>query len=390
MAEPTTNQDFDREIETTRPIEIPFVDLKRQYFSLKYEIKTAVSRVLKSGIYTNGPELQALEHAFANYCGVPYCYGVSNGRQAIRTALKALGIQPGDEVITVANAGMHATTAILEIGAMPHFVDINPDTLTMTPEILVNAITPGTRVAIITHLHGQIADLEGLCELADQFNIAVVEDCFQAQGAFINGKSVGSWGDIGCFGFSPNSNFGALGDAGAIITQDGMLAERIDEILDNGETHSSEQNAPGRHSLAMDEIQAAVLRAKLPLLDEMNLKRRLIAQSYMVNLDAADENLVYLNHKDQSVFHHFVLRTPFRELLKQNLNNNGIGWAVHYPQADHLDAACVEFGYLPGMLPETELACSEILSLPCYPELTIGEVEQVCKVVNETLADFMA
>lgn len=388
MTESATKKDFETAGRIFQPGEIPFIDLKRQFTDFKYEIKTAINRVLHSGIYTSGPEVELFENEFAAYCGGQYCTGVSNGRQAIKIALQALGIQSGDEVVTVANAGMHSTNAILEIGALPHFAEIDPVTMTMSLEGMTSAITPDTRVVIVTHLHGQVANLEGLCALAGQFNIAVIEDCFQAHGAEFNGRSVGAWGDIGCYGFSPMRNLGALGDAGAIITNDPIIAHGVREIVDSGGYHNTSVNSGGGNSRSMDEIQAAVLRAKLPLLDELNLKRRMIAQTYMINLEASNSVLDYLDHRDKSVYQHFVVRTPQREALQQILKLNRIGWAVHYPQADHLNPACSDLGYLPGMLPETELVCSEVLSLPCYPELTMGEVEQVCAAVNGTLSEF--
>jgi dTDP-4-amino-4,6-dideoxygalactose transaminase len=388
MTESATNKGFERTGKKYQPGEIPFIDLKRQFSDFKYEIKTAINRVLSSGTYTSGPEVEAFESEFAAYCGVQYCTGVSNGRQAIKIALQSLGIHPGDEVVTVANAGLHSTNAIREIGAIPHFAEIEAATMTISLEGMTNAITADTRAVIVTHLHGQVANLEGLIALADQFNIAVIEDCFQAHGAEFNGRSVGTWGDIGCYGFSPTRNLGALGDAGAIITNDPLIAQSVREIVDSGGYINTSANSDGGNSRSMDEIQAAVLRAKLPLLDELNLKRRLIAQAYMINLDASNSVLDYLNHRDKSVFQHFVVRTPQREVLQKSLELNRIGWAVHYPQADHLNSACSDLGYLPGMLPETELVCSEVLSLPCYPELTMGEVEKVCAAVNEALSEF--
>jgi dTDP-4-amino-4,6-dideoxygalactose transaminase len=387
MTETTAKKNLNREIYAPQPVEIPFVDLKRQYADYKYEIRTAINRVLNSGIYTSGSELGEFEAEYAAYCGVKYCSGVSDGKQALKIAFQALGIHAGDEVVTVANAGMHSTNAILEIGAVPHFAEINPVTMIMTLEGLTRAITANTKAVIITHLYGLVADMEGFSALTSQFNLALIEDCFQAHGAKINGQSVGTWGDIGCFGFSPARNLGALGDAGAIITNNPTIAHRVEEIIEQGEYLTSKANFSMSNSSSMDEIQAAVLRAKLPLLDEMNLKRRMIAQAYMINLEASNSRLGFQNHHEKSVYQNFVVRTPHREMLKKRLQEKSIGWAVHYPQADYLNSACLNLGYQPGMLPATEQACAEVISLPCFPELAMGEVEKVCTVVNETLEE---
>jgi dTDP-4-amino-4,6-dideoxygalactose transaminase len=204
----------------------------------------------------------------------------------------------------------------------------------------------------------------------------------------LDGKPVGSWGDLGCYCFSPTKNLGALGQAGAIITGDAKFAENARSLRLNGGSHQpSPFNTSGK-SNSMDEIQAAVLRAKLPLLEEWNLKRRMIAQTYNINLDTSGSKLQCDYHPEHSVFHPFVVRTPYRDHLYESLVRKGIGCGVHFPIPDHLHTACSDLGYLPGMLPETEKASAEVLSLPCFPELTSWEVEQVCFVVNESLADY--
>lgn len=384
MAKQILNTDL--ELDSSQD-EIPFIELKRQYSQFKYDIRTAINRVLASGYYTSGPEVEAFEGEFAAYCGVPYCVGVSSGTEAIEMGLKALGIQRGDEVVTVANAGLHSTLAILEIGAQPLFAEIDPITMTMSPEGLISAITPRTRAVIITHLYGRVANLRALCTIADQFDLAVVEDCFQAHGASLNGKPVGSWGDMGCFCFSPVKNLGALGEAGAIITRDLNLIKnlRIFRQYDCSENNNSHYS--GEKPRSMDEIQAAVLRAKLPMLEEMNLKRRMIAQTYNINLDTSNSKLHCDYHPEQSVFQLFVVRTDHRDPLRDSLERQGIGCGVHYAMPDHLHDSCQNLGYLAGMLPETERASREVLSLPCYPELTSWEIEQVCAAVNECLAE---
>lgn len=387
MSEQMVNTEIESSSVSTNHEGVPFVDLKRQYSQFKYDIRTAINRVLASGYYTSGPEVEAFEAEFAAFCGVPYCVGVSSGTEAIEMGLKALGIKSGDEVVTVANAGLHSTLAILEIGAQPLFAEIDPITMTMSPEGLINAITPRTRVVIITHLYGRVANLPALCAIADQFDLAVVEDCFQAHGASLDGKPVGSWGDMGCLCFSPVKNLGALGEAGAIIVRDLNLAKNLRILRQYNRSENNNSHYSGEKPRSMDEIQAAVLRAKLPMLEEMNLKRRMIAQTYNINLDTSNSKLHCDYHPEQSVFQLFVVRTDHRDLLRDSLERRGIGCGVHYAMPDHLHDACQNLGYLPGMLPETELASREVLSLPCYPELTSWEIEQVCVAVNECLAE---
>ena len=388
MAEQIVKTDFERTSLSTIHEEVPFIDLKRQYTQFKYEIKSAINRVLASGYYTSGPEVEAFEEEYAAFCGVPHCVGVSSGVEAIEIALEALGVRHGDEVVTVANAGMQSTIAIREIGAIPLFAEIDPISMNMSPEGLICAITPRTRAVVVTHLFGRVARIKELLAITRQFDLALVEDCFQAHGASLDGKPVGSWGDIGCYCFSPTRNLGAVGEAGAIITREAEFAENVRNLRHNdGDSHPSQFN-PGGRSNSIDEIQAAVLRAKLPLLEEWNLKRRMIAQTYNINLDISDSKLQCDYHPEHSVFQSFVVRTPFREHLYESLLHKGIGCGVHYPIPDHLQIACSDLGYLPGMLPETEKASTEVLSLPCFPELTSWEVEQVCYAVNEILADY--
>lgn len=366
---------------------VPYIDLTRQNTQYKYEIKLAINRVLESGIYTSGPETDGFESEFAALNRVPYCIGVSSGSEAIEIGLRALGVREGDGVLTVANAGMHSTSAIRDIGAVPQFVEIDPLTLTMSPEGLVSAITPQSRVVIVTHLHGQVADINALQDIADQHDLHLVEDCFQANGASLEGKNIGTWGVIGCFCFSPTKNLGTLGEAGGIITHDRKIAEKAREIRRDGS--SSDQNSYdilGKSSL-MNEIQAAVLRAKLPMLEVWNLRRRMIAQTYNIHLKSSNSKLHSEYPSDGSVYQLFVVRTSKRDLVQDHLKRMGIGSAVHYPIPDHLQTAGWNSSYPRVRLPETEKSCTEVLSLPCYPELSSWEVEQVCAAVNESLAD---
>ncbi|UCF28119.1 MAG: DegT/DnrJ/EryC1/StrS family aminotransferase [Chloroflexota bacterium] len=365
--------------------EVPFVDLKRQYNQNKYEIKLAINRVLASGIYTLGPETDAFEREFAAYHQVPYCVGVSSGTEAVEIGLRALGIKKGDGVITVANAGMHSTSAIRNIGAIPQFVDIDRLTMTMSSESLTETISPRTRAIVVTHLYGRVADLESISEIAKRFDLHLVEDCFLANGANFDGKMVGTWGDVGCFCFSPTRNLGALGEAGAILTSDVKIARKARDLRKDGFNLELDPNEFHSKSSLMNEIQAAILRAKLPMLDEWNLKRRMIAQTYNIHLDGSNSNIQFDYQNDGSVFQLFVIRIPKRDYVKSFLESKEIGSAIHYAIPDHWWIAGLNSNYSRFRLPETEKASAEVLSLPCYPELTSWEIEQVCVTVNESL-----
>jgi dTDP-4-amino-4,6-dideoxygalactose transaminase len=365
--------------------EVPFVDLKRQYNQYKYEIKLAINRVLASGVYTLGPETDAFEREFAAYYQVPYCVGVSSGTEAVEIGLRALGIKKGDGVITVANAGMHSTSAIRNIGAVPQFVDVDRLTMTMSSESLAETISPSTRAIVVTHLYGRVADLEAISEIAKRFDLHLVEDCFLANGANFNGKMIGTWGDVGCFCFSPTRNLGALGEAGAILTNDVKIARKARDLRKDGFNLELNPNEFHTKSSLMNEIQAAILRAKLPMLDEWNLKRRMIAQTYNIHLDGSNSNIQFDYQNDGSVFQLFVVRIPKRDYVKSFLESKEIGSAIHYAIPDHLWIASLNSNDSRVHLPETEKSSAEVLSLPCYPELTSWEIEQVCVTVNESL-----
>jgi dTDP-4-amino-4,6-dideoxygalactose transaminase len=365
--------------------EVPFVDLKRQYNQYRYEIKLAINRVLASGFYTMGPETEAFEHEFAAHCQIPFCVGVSSGIEAVEIGLRAFGISEGDGVITVANAGMHSTSAIRDIGAIPQYVDVDPETMLMSADRLAETITPNTRAMIVTHLYGRVADINAIQEIAKQYDLPILEDCFQANGAYYKGQLVGTLGEVGCFCFSPTKNLGAFGEAGAIITRDFKIAASARELRQNSFYFASNPNEILEPSSLMSEIQAGVLRAKLPLLEEWNLRRRMIAQTYKIHLDSSNSILQFDQPSNGSVNQLFVVRTSKRKHVRDFLSKKGIGSAIHYPIPDHLQTAGLNSHYPRVRLPETEKASAQVLSLPCYPELTSWEIEQVCLAVNESL-----
>ncbi len=362
---------------------IPFLDLTRQYSKYKYEFKMAIDRVLKSGIYASGAEAEAFESEFADYYGSSHCISASSGTQALEIGLAALGLGPGDGVVTVANGGMHSTTAIRAIGATPQFAEVDPLTLTMSPDGLLEVITEQTRAVIVTHLYGRVADIETIAGIAESRNFLLVEDCFQANGASLNGKFVGTFGQLGGFCFAPAKNLGALGKAGAIITPEADIAQNARRIRLNGDDLPRDAQLAWSRSRFLDEIQAAVLRVKLPLLEEMNLSRRMIAQTYAINLDDLAAELSCINQINGSVFQHYVIRTEHRDILQKYLFNHGVGSTVHYPAPDYVYTAQDQG----SRLANTEKACAEVLSLPCYPELNPWEIERICGSVKQSLAE---
>ncbi|MFL7894325.1 MAG: DegT/DnrJ/EryC1/StrS family aminotransferase [Anaerolineales bacterium] len=368
-------------------LEIPFIDLTRQYAKYRYEIKMAIDRVLKSGIYASGEEAARFEQDFAEYYGIANCISVSSGLRALEVGLGSLGIGPGDEVITVANAGMHSTEAIQAIGAMPKFAEIDPISLTMSPDGLLQVITPKTRAVVITHLYGRVADIESILEITASNKLPLVEDCFQANGASLNGKRVGTWGEVGCFCFAPAKNLGALGEAGAVITGDTRLAENARQYRQNGDHLPWKSDLAWSKSRFMDELQAAILRVKLPMLEEWNLQRRMIAQTYTICFDELAGVLSCPNQVNGSVFQHYVIRTAHRQQLQRKLFEKGIGTTVHYPVADTYYISQGQVEDTLQVLTQTEQACSQVLSLPCYPELNPWEIEHVCGMVRQSLVE---
>jgi dTDP-3-amino-2,3,6-trideoxy-4-keto-D-glucose/dTDP-3-amino-3,4,6-trideoxy-alpha-D-glucose/dTDP-2,6-dideoxy-D-kanosamine transaminase len=343
-------------------------DLTRHTRALSAEIEAAMGRVLASGWFILGPEVEAFEHEFATYIGTTQAIGVANGTDAIELALRAIGIGPGDRVITVANAGMYSTTAILAIGAVPIYVDVNAETMNMNPD----ALHPKARAIIVTHLYGRMADMPRIMQIAYSAGIPVIEDCAQAHGAAINGVRAGAWGAAGCFSFYPTKNLGALGDGAAVVTSDMDLAHRIRQLRQYGWTSKYSATLPGGRNSRLDELQAAVLRVKLPHLDKWNQRRRAIAASYSQLL-----KLPVMAGPDY-VAHLYVIRSPVRDSLRTALASRGIACEIHYPIPDYRQEAV----RLSFDLPVTESCCREVLTLPCFPEMTDAEVAQVAETVT--------
>ncbi len=359
---------------------VPLNDLKRHTESIVAELRAAVDRVLARGQFVLGPEVEGFEHEFAAYCGTSYCVAMANGTDALELALRSVGVGPGDPVATVANAGGYSTSAIRAIGAVPVYVEITADCLNMSPEALGAALTPAVRAVIVTHLYGQMADMPALLAAAGRLGTPVIEDCAQAHGAVLDGRRAGSWGHLGCYSFYPTKNLGALGDGGAIVTHDEALAGTARSLRQYGWSSKYFSTVSGGRNSRMDEIQAALLRAKLPHLDDWNSRRRAIALAYNRGLAALDLRLPCSLGSDY-VAHLYVIRSAQREALQTALAALGVASAVHYPVADHLQASSQDLGLARGYLPLTEAACDQVLTLPCFPELRDDEVARVIAAV---------
>jgi len=363
-------------------LDIPFGDLRRQTQAIRDELDAAVCRVLESGWYILGPEVRAFEEEFAAYCGARYAVGVASGTEALQLALVALGIGPGDEVLTVPNAGVPGTAAILLAGARPAFVDVEEASHNLDPSLLEAAITPHTRAVMPVHLYGRPAALDPILEVARRHGLAVVEDCAQAHGARYHGRHVGTLGDVGCFSFYPTKNLGACGDAGLVITNDPALAERLRKLRNYGWGRKYHSELPGGTNSRLDELQAAILRAKLPHLEEWNQARRVRAGWYDELLSGAVQTPAPSPPGEEHVYHLYVIRCPQRDALQTYLREQGIGCDIHYPQPTHLQPIYRHLGYREGDFPVSERLAREVLSLPLYPELTRAEVEQVARAVR--------
>lgn len=363
---------------------IPVFDLKRQTESIRSELDRAIARVLSSGWYILGEEVEAFEHEFARWVGVEHCVAVGNGTDAIAVALRALGVQPGDEVITVPNTAVATVAAIELIGARPVLVDVYPDTQLMDVSQVERAITPRTRAIVPVHLFGQSVDLDPLLDLARERNLFVMEDCAQAHGAKYKGRRVGSIGHAASFSFYPTKNLGALGDGGAVVTNDPAVAERARLIRQYGWRERYISEVEGMNT-RLDEMQAAILRVKLRYLDTWNAARRERAAWYrrMIRQDCIA--LPCAKDYGEPVYHLYVVQTSQRHALIAHLKSRKIGTAIQYPVPIHRQPAYRRLA-APGSLPVAERLAETILSLPMYPELGEAEVRRVADAVNEYCA----
>jgi dTDP-4-amino-4,6-dideoxygalactose transaminase len=360
---------------------LPFNDLKPLHRELAGELHEAVARTLASGWFVLGREVEAFEEAFARYHGGGSAAGVANGTDAIELSLRAAGVGPGDEVITVAHTAVPTVCAVERAGATPVLVDIDPETFTLDPRAAAAALTPRTRALLPVHLYGHPADLDPLLALAAANDLLVIEDCAQAHGARYRGRLVGTFGHLACFSFYPTKNLGACGDGGAVLTRDPALADRLRRLRNYGQTSRYRHAERGVNS-RLDELQAAILSAKLPRLDAHNDCRRRLADLYRAHLDPAAVALPQARPGVRHVYHLYVVRSPQRDALRERLRQAGVDTQVHYPTPVHLQPAYADLGYRPGSLPHTERAAREVLSLPLYVGLAEEDVARVARAAR--------
>jgi dTDP-4-amino-4,6-dideoxygalactose transaminase len=364
---------------------IPILDLKTQYRSIKDEIDTAVLGVMDSGHFVLGPNVKALEEEVGEYAGCRYGVGVASGTDALRLAYAALDIGPGAEVITTPFTFVATGNTISHAGATPVFVDINPRTFNLAPELVEAAITERTKAIVPVHLYGQPAEMDKLMDIARRHNLYIIEDCAQAIGSEDGGRRVGSFGDVACFSFYPTKNLGAYGDGGMITTNNSDIADRIDVLRRQGGKSKYYHEVLGFNS-RLDEMQAALLRVKLRHLDDWQAKRRQVAARYDELLAGAEVATPYVRPGVSHVYHQYTLRVPRRDELQAYLNQRGIGSMIYYPLPLHRQGLYLDLGYAEGSLPVSERAGREVISLPMYPELTEGQIQVVVGAIQEFLS----
>lgn len=370
----------------TDPRRIPIADLKAQLKRIRPEIDEALTRILESAAFVFGKDVKRLEEEFARYCGTTYACAVANGTDALHLSLRAYGVGPGDEVVTVANTFIATGEAILLVGAKPVFVDVEPRTYTMDPEKLEAAITARTRVIVPVHLYGHPADMTAIDDIARRHRLPVLEDAAQAHGAEWHGRRAGSLGHAACFSFYPAKNLGAYGDAGMVTSSDADFVARVRQIANHGAgTHRYDNVVLGTNS-RLDTLQAAVLRVKLPHLDAWTEERRTRAAEYARALEGLP-GLVLPQEAEgaRSAWHLYTIRAPERDRLQEHLRGRGIASAVHYPRPIHLQPSMAAAGGRAGDLPVSEEVCREVLCLPMYPELRDEDVARIAREVRAFL-----
>ncbi len=363
-------------------MQIPFVDLKAQYQSLKQQVDPAILDVLANAQFVLGPAVEAFEKNFAAYCGTKYSVGLNSGTAALELLLRAHGIGPGDECILPANTFFATAEAVLLLGATPVLVDCDEESALIDVRAIERAITPKTKAIIPVHLFGQPADMEEILALGKSKNILVIEDACQAHGATYKGKPIGSLAAGAAFSFYPGKNLGAYGDAGGVTTDDEEIMKIVKMLREHGMPKRYHHELLG-YNERMDGIQGAVLGVKLPYLDRWNEARRTHATSYRTKLMGIGDIRFIAEKPDRTaVYHLFVIRTAKRDALQAHLTEHGIATAIHYPIPLHLQKPLQHLGYKEGDFPSTEKLAKEMLSLPMYAELTEGQIREVCNDVG--------
>ena len=363
-------------------MKIPFLDLGAAYRELKPEIDTALSRVLESGWYILGPEVEAFETEWAAYCHAKHAVGLANGLDALVLALRALNVGPGDEVIVPSNTYIATWLAVSAVGAKPVPIEPNPTTHNINTKRIAAAITPQTKVLLPVHLYGQPADMDPILDIAQRHGLRVIEDAAQAHGARYKGKRIGAHGDIVCWSFYPGKNLGALGDAGAITTNDTALAERVALLRNYGSRQKYVNEEAGVNS-RLDPIQAAILRVKLGVLDEWTERRRAMAAAYTKGLAESGLILPHVPEWAEPAWHLYVVRTSDREALQGRMTKAGVGTLVHYPIPPHMQDAYAGLSIAADALPLARQLATEVLSLPIGPQLGLKEADVVIAFIND-------
>jgi dTDP-4-amino-4,6-dideoxygalactose transaminase len=355
---------------------VPILDLKAQYRTIRDEVTDAISEVCESQVFALGPAVAEFEKNVAAYCNSKHAIGVSSGTDALLVSLMALGIKPGDEVITTPFSFFATAGCIVRVGARPVFADVDPDSYNIDPAGIEEKITEKTHAVIPVHLFGQLAGMEAITEIAERHNLAVIEDAAQAIGASRNGTLAGNFGDCGCFSFYPTKNLGGFGDGGLVTTNSDSLADDIRTLRDHGQKPRYFYKVIGGN-FRLDGIQGAVLNVKLKYLDDWNEKRRQNAALYDNLFAGSPVRTPEIDSGNVSIYHQYTITASGRDELQKYLADNDIGSAVFYPKPLHLQDCFKELGYKQGDMPVTERLCKEVLSLPVYPELSRQEIEYV-------------
>lgn len=364
-------------------MEVPFLNLRAQYESLKSELLDRIIQAIESTAFISGPFVSAFEKEFADYCNCKYAIGVGSGTEALWLALTALNIGPGDEVITVPNTFIATAEAISQTGATPIFVDVDEKTYTMDPRKLRHAITARTKAILPVHLYGQMADMDEIMTIANKNDLFVIEDACQAHGAEYNGRRAGSIGHAGCFSFYPGKNLGAYGDAGAVVTNNAKLAEHVLRLRDHGQMVKYEHQLIGWNA-RMDEIQGAVLSVKLKYLEKWNESRRKVAEFYNSFLhDVREITLPVEAPYARHVYHIYAARTAKRDSLIEYLGKQSIQCGIHYPIPIHFQQAYAHLKIQRGAFPIAEKVSEEVVSLPMCPELNRQQLEKVVSDIRQ-------
>jgi dTDP-4-amino-4,6-dideoxygalactose transaminase len=370
---------------------IPQTDPRANYLAHKDEIDAAIARVLDRGWYILGEEVRAFEREFAAWLGVTDSVGVANGTDALHLALRGAGIDQGDGVITVSHTAVATVAAIELAGAVPILVDVDAESYTLDPDAITDAMELAARSRVDVkgivpvHIYGHMADMPSIVSIASRHNLRVIEDCAQAHGASIGGRIAGTWGDAAAFSFYPTKNLGALGDGGAVVTNDPVIAERIRLLREYGWRERYVSSIPGMNS-RLDELQAAILRVKLPYLDGENERRRAVAAIYDGDLRESGLLLPHRRGDALHAFHQYVVRSQRRDELRANLREKGVGTLIHYPMPVHLQPTYRGRVLTCGDLPVTERLAAEVASLPMFPELSGDDARMVTSRINEWAA----